>query len=325
MYSADDEQKFKNVIDTAITKLDKVIAEGEKPDVSLWFVRSLQQYIAYGASEESVWKRYGKVVKELLRRYLYGEINSVILHENGFLWANKKGSALSWMNAYSEGRPVTERAGYQVEMNALWYNALCFAVKMTKRDENLQKWRDNITKIENNFLNAFWVPERNHLADYIDEKGKNIFMRPNQIVACCLDFSPIDDEHKMLILSGIKKELLTIRGIRTLSPKNPLYKGVYEGDQKARDNAHHNGCAFPFLLGLYIEAQLRLVGRSYKEKGLALLNAFEEDISIHGIGSVAELYDGDPSYKPHGCISFAVSVSEIIRMKNILNKIKSKR
>ncbi len=325
LYNGDDEQKFKNVIDNAIAKIDDAIDQGEEPDVPLWFVRSLQQHITYGASEECVWKRYGKVVKEYLRRYLDGEINYITLHENGLLWAKKEGSALSWMNAYCEGKPVTERAGYQVEMNALWYNALCFAIKMTKRDENLQRWKETVKRIENNFMSYFWVPERNHLADYVDEAGKNIFMRPNQLLACCLDFSPINDEHKMLILSGVKRELLTIRGIRTLSPKNPLYKGVYEGDQRARDNAHHNGCAFPFILGMYIDSQLKLVGKTFKEKGLELVNAFEEDISIHGIGSIAELYDGDPSHKPHGCISSAVSVSEIIRIKNILNHIKSRR
>ena len=113
-----------------------------------------------------------------------------------------------------------------------------------------------------------------------------------------------------------------MRGVRTLSPKNPAYKGVYEGDQFHRDMAHHNGCCFPWLMGLYIEAQLKLVGKSFAKQANDMLNAFEEDINVHGVGSIAELYDGDPSHRPHGCISSSVSVAEIIRGKYLLNKIK---
>lgn len=325
LYNGDDEKKFKKIVENALSKMDGILDIGTSPDLPLWYIRTLQQYIAYGASEKAVWDKYGPSVKSYIKRYIKGEIKSAMLHENGLLWLEKDGVALSWMNTYCNGKPVTERAGYQVETNALWYNALCFAVKMTKRDSCLKEWKEIIEKIENNFYSCFWVPERNHLADYVDENGKNIFMRPNQLMACCLPYSPISDEQKMMVLSGVTKELLTSRGIRTLSPKNPLYKGVYEGNQDERDNAHHNGCAFPFLLGMYIDAQLMLVGRSFKKKGEELVNAFEEDIAVHGIGSIAELYDGDPAHKPHGCISSAVSVAEIIRMKSILSKMRQRK
>ena len=125
------------------------------------------------------------------------------------------------------------------------------------------------------------------------------------------------------VLTAVKKELLTVRGIRSLSPKNPVYRGVYEGDQGSRDIAHFNGCAFPWLLTPYIEATLALTGnKSFVKKANEMLEAFEEDMEIHGIGSVAEIYDGDPSHRPHGCISSAISVVEIIRGKSILNRIK---
>ena len=173
-----------------------------------------------------------------------------------------------------------------------------------------------------NYTRVFWCEERKHLADYVDEHGQNIFTRPNQLIACCVKYSPLDDETKMAVLTAVKKELLTVRGIRSLSPKNPLYRGVYEGDQGSRDIAHFNGCAFPWLLTPYIEANLALTGKSFVRKAKDLLDAFEEDMEIHGIGSVAEIYDGDPSHRPHGCISSAISVAEIVRGKSMLNRIK---
>lgn len=328
LYAWNDTEKFEKVIDNAISKFPKLIENGRQPDVPLWFIRSLQQYIEFGADPKYVWQRYGKEVIKVISYYVNGAIKEALLHENGLLWAKREGVALTWMNVYNNGKPITERGGYQVEVNALWYNALCFAVEMEERYGNnkidLDKWKIIIEKIKNNYFNYFWSDERKHLADYVDEYGKNVFTRPNQLIACAVKYSPISDEAKMSILMSVKKELLTPRGIRSLSPKNPLYKGVYEGNQQDRDFAHHNGCAFPFLLGVYIESMLRLVGNDYKNdyirEGKELLAAFEEDMTIHGIGSVAELYDGNPSHRPHGCISYAASIAEIIRLKYIIKR-----
>ena len=232
------------------------------------------------------------------------------------------------MNVCSNGKPVTERYGYQVETNALWYNALCFAVEMDNKyggGRLKDKWDRVIKSIKANYTNYFLLEGRNYLADFYNDKGKNDFMRPNQLMAAAVRYSPIEDDLKMEILKAVKRELLTVRGIRTLSPKNQLYKAVYEGNQESRDNAHHNGCAFPWLLGPYIESMLKLLGKDCVKSSMELLNAFEEDINIHGIGSVAELYDGNPSHKPHGCISSSVSVAEIIRGKYLLNKTDKKQ
>jgi glycogen debranching enzyme len=212
-----------------------------------------------------------------------------------------------------------------VEVNALWDNALGFVRDLDLRvgkGKLVQKTDNIIYKIRENYTRVFWCEERNHLADYVDDRGQNVFTRPNQLIACCVKYSPLDDETKMAVLTAVKRELLTVRGIRSLSPKNPLYRGVYEGDQGSRDIAHFNGCAFPWLLGPYIEANLALTGKSFVRKAKELLDAFEEDMEVHGIGSVAEIYDGDPSHKPHGCISSAISVAEILRGKSMLNRIK---
>ena len=329
IYNDGDKKHFEAVIENLLTdKRDKLFKAGNEPDLPLWLFRTLQQYIDYGASEEYVWKKYGGTLSALLDTYVDGTRDEIVLHENGLLWAQKEGVALSWMNVCSNGKPVTERYGYQVETNALWYKALCFAVEMDNKyggGRLKDKWDRVIKSIKANYTNYFLLEGRNYLADFYNDKGKNDFMRPNQLMAAAVRYSPIEDDLKMEILKAVKRELLTVRGIRTLSPKNQLYKAVYEGNQESRDNAHHNGCAFPWLLGPYIESMLKLLGKDCVKSSMELLNAFEEDINIHGIGSVAELYDGNPSHKPHGCISSSVSVAEIIRGKYLLNKTDKKQ
>ncbi|MBR5183858.1 MAG: glycogen debranching enzyme family protein, partial [Bacteroidales bacterium] len=326
LYNDGDTERFEKVIDSTIRRhKDAMLQESDCPDSGLWFIRAIQQYIDYGADAVSVWKKYGKWLVEIIESFLNNSRASVRLHENGLLWAQKYGVALTWMNTYVDGRPVSERPGYQVEVNALWYNALCFVRDLDLRfgkGKLVQKTDNIIGKIRENYTRIFWCAERNHLADYVDEYGQNVFTRPNQLMACAVKYSPLDDETKMAVLTAVKKELLTVRGIRSLSPKNPLYRGVYEGDQGSRDIAHFNGCAFPWLLTPYIEANLALTGKSFVKKAKEMLEAFEEDMVIHGIGSVAEIYDGDPAYRPHGCISSAISVAEIVRGKSILNRIK---
>lgn len=328
LYNDGDTKHFEAVIENLLTeKHDRLFTGkgGSEPDLPLWLFRALQLYADYKGDDAYVWKKYGKVLVSLLDSYVSGIRDDIVLHENGLLWSQKEGVALSWMNVYSNGVPVTERHGYQVETNALWYNALCYAADMDDKYGNgavRKKWGRVIESIKANYFNYFWIPERNHLADFYDENGKNFDARPNQLFAVALKYSPIEDDVKMAVLKCIRRELLTVRGIRTLSPKNPVYKAVYEGNQQSRDLAHHNGCAFPWLLGMYVESIVNLLGKGYVKRCRELLDAFEEDINIHGIGSIAELYDGNPSHKPHGCISSSVSVAEIIRGKYLLNKIK---
>ena len=140
--------------------------------------------------------------------------------------------------------------------------------------------------------------------------------------ACALDYSPLSDEDKAEVMECVKKELLTARGIRTLSPKNPLYKGIYDGNQDQRDHAYHQGATRVWLLTFYIEAMLRLYGEMFVRRGTELVNAFEEDIVRHGVGCVCELYDGDPPHNPHGAISSAVATASLLRSKYLINKYK---
>lgn len=284
---------------------------------------AVQHLISFTGDGAGAWKKYGALLKSIVNSYADGRPEAR-LTGNGMIWAEKPGVALSWMNAYIGGRPVTERRGWQVETNALWYNAVCFALDMEStfgKDRGfIARCADIRRRIEENFFNLFWVEARQHLADYVDEKGQNVFTRPNQLYACALAYSPVPETVQSQILRAVYRELVTTRGVRTLSPKNPLYRSRYEGNQIDRDTATHNGCNRPWLLGPYVEASFKLYGASFTRQAQELIDGFQEDMNIHGIGAVAEIYDGDPQYMPHGAINSALSVAEILRVKYLVNK-----
>lgn len=317
---------FKQILDDLIgSHQEELLCRSLEVEAPLRLTEVMQHYGQFTSSYKKIWKEYGELLKSIIRSYISGR-EEVQLHQNGLLWARKNGVALSWMNAYLGGVPVTERSGYQVETNCLWYNALCFAIDMEhlfgKDFEFIERLSAIKSAIEANFYNMFWVEERGHLADYIDEQGQNKFTRPNQLYACSLQYSPVAEVVQAEILKAVKRELLTTKGIRTLSPKNPLYKGVYEGNQNQRDLAYHNGSARPWLLGAYISANFKLHGGSFVKKAQELIGSFEEDMNVHGIGSIAEIYDGDPPHHSHGAINSAVSIAEILRCKYLINKYK---
>ncbi len=291
-------------------------------DAPLWFFWAVQQYLDEIKDPRQVWSDYGEAFKAILQAYKNGT-SGVKMHANGLIWAAQQGRALTWMDAVVEGVPVTPRAGYDVEIAALWYNAVCFALSLARQFDDasfVAEFEEIPHLVEENFYATFWVEKRGHLADYVDEKGQNIFTRPNQIIACSLPYSPITDEVKHKVWEACTKELLTPRGLRTLSPRNPLFEGLYEGNQATRDRAYHQGTVWPWLLGPYIETAFRLHGPAYVERAKELVNAFEEDITEHGVGSIAEVYDGTPPYHPHGCTSQAWSVAGILRVMKLISK-----
>ena len=303
----------KAVLDTMMKKNPGKI---ESADASLWFFWTLQKYLEATHDPAALWREFGHSMKEILEGYEQGSNPYILLHENGLIWAEAPQKALTWMNAEIDGVPVTPRPGYQVDVNALWYNAVMFSLEMARLagdHDFVTHWEMVPERTKDNFLRAFWVESRKHLADFVGPQGQNIFTRPNQLFACSLPYSPISDEVKAMVLKAIESELLTPKGLRTLAPKNPLYIGLYEGDQQSRDKAYHQGTIRPWLIGHYIEACFRLRGPRFADQAMELLKGFEEDIAVHGVGSIAEVYDGDPPHYPHGCPSSAASVAEVLR------------
>ena len=323
-YANGDLGKFKDVLETIVRRYsDYLVKTNKKTDVPLWFFWTLQHYAKALESNSKVWKVYKELLKEILNSYKDGSRQNVNMHENGLLWAEERGVATSWMDAYVSGEPVTERAGYQVELNSLWYNAICFALEMASKTKDktfVDEWTPIKEKIEKNFVKAFWIESREYLADYVGPEGQNKYVRPNQLLTCAFDFSPINDEIKSKVLQSVKQELLTTRGIRTLSPENSKYKGEYDGDQFTRDMAYHQGTTRVWLLGFYIEASLKLYGATFANTARELISAFEEDLTVRCIGSISEIYDGDPPHQPHGCISYSNSVSAILRAMRLVER-----
>ena len=326
-----DEEIGKKVLDTVSEKLPPLKKEEtvyyNAADVPMWYFWALQQYDSIAENAET-WKRHGKKMKDILEAYRRGKSPNILMHDNGLIWAAENNAALTWMNACDAGRPVTPRSGYAVEINALWYNAVRFTLALAKKNEDkkfVKEWEHIPALIEENFMPMFWITDKKYLADYVDAEGQNIFVRPNQIFACSLPYTPLPDDAKQSVLQTVKRELLTPKGIRTLAPKNPLYAGRYEGGQSERDNAYHQGTVFPWLLGHYIEANLRLYGKQFLSEAKKLVAIFEEDMTDHGLCSIPECYDGNPPYAPHGCVSAAGSVAEILRSMHLIAQYEKKK
>ena len=320
-------EDFEEILDNLIAdEQERLFHRTTQVEAPLALAQILIRYIDHGADEKAVWKKYGKTVKKVLESYLPGGRKEVVLHPNGLLWAQMDGVALSWMNAYVGGRAVTERAGYQVETNAFWYNAIRFALDMERKyasNKNFVKqWAPIAALIEANYQKTFWNEGRRCLADYVDNFGQNMDIRPNQLFAISLKYSAIEDELHPLILKVIDSELVTARGIRTLSPRDMKYKGVYEGSQLDRDLAYHQGSTRPWLLAPYIETCFRVKGPSFVKKAEWLTEGFFADLNKHGVGAFSELYDGDPPFEPHGAISSALSTAALLICESVLNKYK---
>lgn len=329
LYADGNTAEFEKILDNLIAdEQERLFHRTTQVESPLRLTDTIQQYIHFGADERKVWKKYGETLKAIIESYAPGRRKEVAMHPNGLLWAQMDWAALSWMNTYVDGRPVNERPGYQVELNAFWYNALCFAIDMEakfggpKGKGFVQQWSHVRDLVLANFQPTFWNEERGYLADYVDDNGQNLDVRPNQLFAACLDYSPVEDEIKSEIIMTINNELITKRGIRSLSPRNAKYRGVYDGSQTDRDLAYHNGCAFPMLLGPYIDLCFKMMGSTFYKKAEYLTEGFYEDISKHGVGVFSELYDGDPPHEPHGAISSACSTAALLWIDYLMNKYK---
>mgnify|MGYP003423936390 CR=1 FL=1 len=279
----------------------------------------------FSGKERHVWKKYGETLKKIIESYAPGCRKEIAMHPNGLLWAQMDGVALSWMNAYVYGNPVTERAGYQVETNAYWYNALCFAIDMEnkygpKKSTFVERWAPVRDLVKENFQPTFWRPEWGYLVDYVGNGPVGQAVRPNMLIPAYLEYCPVDDEIISAIVMTVNDELLTKRGLRSLSPRNEAYRGVYEGSQIDRDLAYHQGCAFPDLLAPYIDLCFRMMGSTFYGRAKYLVEGFFEDISKHGVGAFSELYDGDPPHEPHGAIASAMSTAALLCIEYIMNQ-----
>lgn len=242
------------------------------------------------------------------------------VHENGLVYTNGRDRAVTWMNSTVNGRPVVARTGYIVEFNALWYNALCFVADLLSSDygfvDYLHQFSDKVSK---SFVQTF-LNEYGYLLDYVDGDMMDWSVRPNMIFAAAFDYSPLDSKQKKGVVDIVTKELLTPKGLRSLSPKSGGYNPNYVGPQLQRDYAYHQGTAWPWLEGFYLEAYLRIYKRSAISFVERQLISYEDQMTCHCISSIPELFDGNPPFQGRGAVSFAMNVAEILRTLNLLEK-----
>ena len=334
--SQGDLKTCKAVIDSMLTELKGALfpnagsadnASYNSVDTPLWFFWALQQFCEFSHYHKNLWKEYGKTIKQILGEFRNGTDFNIKMHENGLLWQGVPGLALTWMNTVVAGKPVTPRIGFAVEINALWYNAIMFSLTAAKiaKDKNfISEWTDVSKLIKKSFLETFWDKSKGYLADYVDNEKKDWSIRPNQVFATSLPYCVLENKGiKSSILDTVKKELLTPKGLRTLSPKDSNYIGIYQGNEAQRDLAYHQGTVWPWLLGHFAGGYLKIYGNKGIDFIKKIYNGFEEDMVIHGIGSVSEIYDGNPPHHPKGAVSQAWSVAELLRIKMMIDQFKN--
>ena len=322
------EDLFAAVLDTQVRRMKGGLfpnmGDNDNPafnsvDAPLWFFQALW---SYGLDPNETWKRYGAAMKDVLNAYRSGTSFGIHMRENGLIYAGAPGKALTWMDAVVNGEPVTPRDGYAVEINALWYNAVCYSIDCARAAHDrtfVREWQHLPELILMSFIEVFWDEEHGYLADYVnDREMRNMQVRPNMVIATSLPYTMLTREQMKSILDIANRMLVTPRGLRTLSPSEEGYKGIYCGDQETRDRAYHQGTVWPWLMGPFCEGWLKVYGEGGVSRVRKLIMGFEETLTEAGISTISEIYDGDPPHSARGAISQAWSVGEILRIFTLL-------
>jgi predicted glycogen debranching enzyme len=292
----------------------------DSADASLWFIWTIQQLRKQGRSLKELGIRYGKAIKEILEAYRSGT-HIVNMLENGLLFAADEGFAYTWMDSYADGNPVVPRYGMPVELNALWYNATKFAIEMANHagdSDFVAEWKFLPEKIEESFLAAYWNEEKGYLADVYNGFYTDWSIRPNMVIAAAMDYTPLSRHQQRRIVDVATHHLVTPRGLRTLTPDDPAFRGEVNGSVAQREAAVHTGAAHPWLLQFYAEGYLRL----HKKSGVAhikhLIDGFSDEMTRHCLGTISEMYNGNPPHTAKGAVSQAWNVAALLYCINLV-------
>lgn len=328
----DHKDDFESIMATASAELVKFMETGELsrrihgidlPDIPLWAVWAIQQY-AKTISMAEAHDEYMGLVEKIITYILGNNHPNLQVDDNAMVSTIGTSTPVSWMNSTMWGKPVVPRTGYLVEFNALWYNALRFAAAMCENDENRQDFHAmcmaQVEKMAQPFIDTF-LNDYGYLYDYVVGTYADPSVRPNMAIAIGLDYSPLDRRQRKRVLDVVTRELLTPKGLRTLSPKSYGYRPFYLGSPEDREVSLHNGPARPWLIGFYADAYLRVFGMSGVSYIDRMLIGFEDEMSQGCIGSLSQLYDGNPPFAGRGAISHATNVAEVLRTLRTLKKL----
>ena len=327
----DHKADFESIMETASKELVHYMETGELsrrisgidlPDVPLWAIWAIQQYAKMIDTDEAR-TRYMQLISQIIDYIIDGGHPNLRVEENGLISTIGSSNPVSWMNSTLHGHPVIPRTGYLVEFNALWYNALMFGASLAEGDKNLEsrreQWLEYAELMKHSFVDTF-LNDYGYLYDYVNGSYADPSVRPNMAVAIGLDYSPLDRRQRKGVLDVVTRELLTPKGLRTLSPKSYGYRPFYLGSPEERELALHQGPARPWLMGFYADAYLRVFGMSGVSYIDRMLIGFEDEMSQGCIGSLSQLYDGNPPFTGRGAISHATNVAEVLRTLRTLKK-----
>jgi predicted glycogen debranching enzyme len=294
-------------------------AEFNTVDATLWFFEAARAYADVTGDYEFVREELYPVFTSIVDFHIKGTRYNIKMAEDGLLNAGAPGVQLTWMDARIGDWVVTPRSGKPVEIQALWYNALKIMEDLAQRfgdKDSRQRYSTLVSIVAGTFNRLFWNQEKNCLYDVINGGAPDTAIRPNQIFAVSLHYSMVSSERARAILETVERELLTPVGLRTLAPSDPRYRPRYEGDQYSRDSAYHQGTVWPWLLGPFISAYVRVnEGRAVaREHARSLLSGLERHLSEAGLGQISEIFDADAPHLARGCFAQAWSVAEILRV-----------
>lgn len=324
---------FEAIMDTAIEAFTRWMETGEPdkhlqdidlPDVPLWAAWAIQRY-SHDTDVPTARERYGELVAQLIDFIIDGKHPNLQVDDNGLVRTDGTRQPMSWMDsARPDGTPLIPRTGYLVEFNALWYNALMFLLQMYADDKQMQSRVERWQKISDAYAESFaptFLNDYGYLYDYVNGSYTDLSVRPNMVIAVGVDHTPLDRRQRKRILDFVTRELLTPKGLRTLSPNSYGYNPWYVGNPEQREKAYYSGSARPWLMGFYCHAYVKVFGIG----GLSFVNrmmiGFEDEMSQGAIGTLSELYDGNPPFIGRGAVSFAANVGEILRVLRLLKNL----
>lgn len=324
---------FEAIMDTAKEAFTRWMETGEPdkhlqgidlPDVPLWAAWAIQRY-SHDTDVPTARERYGELLAQLIDFIIDGKHPNLQVDDNGLVRTDGTRQPMSWMDsARPDGTPLIPRTGYLVEFNALWYNALMFLLQMYADDKQMQSRVERWQKISDAYAESFaptFLNDYGYLYDYVNGSYTDLSVRPNMVIAVGVDHTPLDRRQRKRILDFITRELLTPKGLRTLSPNSYGYNPWYVGNPEQREKAYYSGSARPWLMGFYCHAYVKVFGIG----GLSFVNrmmiGFEDEMSQGAIGTLSELYDGNPPFIGRGAVSFAANVGEILRVLRLLKNL----
>lgn len=329
----DHRQDYETIMDTALAALDRYMTNGQTssriagidlPDIPLWAIWAIQQY-AKSVGIEDTRKRYGAILERMIEYILDGRHDNLSVDPvTRLISTDGRDKPVSWMNAQIDGLPVIPRTGLLVEFNALWYNALKFGASVfqdsPEHQETARRWDDVAETMAPAFVETF-LNDYGYMYDYVNGNYADPSVRPNMAVAIGLDYSPLSRRQRKHVLDVVTRELLTTKGLRTLSPKSYGYRPFYEGGPHDRELALHQGPSRPWLMGFYAQAYIKVFGISGVSYLDRILIGFEEEMSWGCIGSLSQLYDANPPFLGKSAISHATNVAEVLRTLRSIKKL----